>query len=171
MHLTPSRTTAAALVALGCTFAAGCGAAGQAAPAPEHESDAVPGSSSGSRTSDWAKRASTICEHALPDDSHELVNHFDARHIKQHGMAVIDAGSQLDALGVPAGGDPGTYARMIKLYKKSAIYHALALRDLARGNDGTAAAEYAIGLDLANKADGLAMGFGATSCGRFGMGG
>jgi hypothetical protein len=171
MHRTPSRITAAALVALGCTFAAGCGTAGQAAPASAHKSDAVPAASSGSGTSGWAERASTICENALPDDTHELVNHFDARHIKQHGMAVIDAGSKLDALGVPAGGDPGTYARMIKLYKKSAVYHALALRDLAKGNDGTAAAEYAIGLDLANKADGLATGFGAKSCGRFGMGG
>jgi len=123
------------------------------------------------RNSDWAQRASTICENALPDDSHQLVNHFDARHIKRHGMAIVDAGSKLDALGAPPGGDAGAYGRMIELYKRSVIYHGLALRDLAKGNDGNAAAEYAIGLDLANKADGLAMGFGAESCDRFGMGG
>jgi len=171
MYPTPWRIAAAALVALGCTFAAGCGAAGQAAPASAHKTDAVSAASSGSAGSGWAQRASTICENALPDDSHELVNHFDARHIRQHGMAIIDAGSKLDALGVPDGGDAVAYARMIELYKKSAIYHALALRELAKGSDGNAAAEYAIGLDLANKADGLAMGFGARSCDRFGMGG
>ncbi|HEX3330771.1 MAG TPA: hypothetical protein VHS27_12680 [Gaiellales bacterium] len=135
-----------------------------------YKADAVSASSSGSGNSDWAQRASTICEHALPDDSHQLVNHFDPRHIRRHGEAIIDAGSKLDALGVPAGGDAGAYGRMIELYKKSVIYHGLALRDLARGNDGNAAAEYAIGLDLANKADALAMGFGAKSCDRFGMG-
>jgi hypothetical protein len=132
---------------------------------------ALSASSPGSANSDWAQRASTICENALPDDSHQLVNHFDARHIKRHGMAIVDAGSKLDALGAPPGGDAGAYGRMIELYKRSVIYHGLALRDLAKGNDGNAAAEYAIGLDLANKADGLAMGFGAESCDRFGMGG
>ena len=60
---------------------------------------------------------------------------------------------------------------MLELYTRSAIYHGLALRDLAKGNDGNAAAEYAIGLDLANETDGLAMGFGAESCDRFGMAG
>jgi hypothetical protein len=63
----------------------------------------------------------------------------------------------------------GSYARMIELYKKSVIYHGFALRDVARGSDGTAAAEYAIGLALADKADRLAIGFGAKSCDRFGI--
>jgi hypothetical protein len=171
MHRTHSRIAAAAVVALAGAFAAGCGQAGQPSPASAYTAEPVSASSPGSANSDWAQRASTICENALPDDSHQLVNHFDARHIKRHGMAIVDAGSKLDALGAPPGGDAGAYGRMIELYKRSVIYHGLALRDLAKGNDGNAAAEYAIGLDLANKADGLAMGFGAESCDRFGMGG
>lgn len=169
MHRTSSRIATAALAALACALAAGCGRTGQATPASARTTAAASASSSGSGSSGWAQRASTICEHALADDSHELVNHFDARHIKQHGMAIVDAGSRLDALGAPAGGDAGTYARMIELYKKSAIYHGLALRELAEGNAGNAAAEYAIGLDLADKADRLAIGFGAESCNGSGM--
>jgi hypothetical protein len=169
MHRTSAPFVSAALVALACALAAGCGGAGQATPASAQNAAGVPASSPGSGSSGWAKRASTICEHALADDSHELVKHFDARHIKQHGVAIVAAGSQLDALGAPAGADSGAYAHMIELYKKSAIYHGLALRELAQGNDGNAAAEYAIGLDLADKADRLAVGFGAGACNRFGM--
>src|SRR6185437_11435293 len=169
MHRTSSPVVSAALVALTCAFATGCGGAGQAPSASTHTTDTVSASSTDSGSSGWARRASTICTEALADDSHELVNHLDARHIKQHGMAIVAAGSKLDALGAPAGADPGAYAHMIELYKKSAVYHGLALRELAQGNDGNAAAEYAVGLDLADKADRLAVGFGAGSCNRFGM--
>lgn len=169
MHRTSSRTAAASLVAVACTFAAGCGGTRQASPASAATTADVKASSSGSGSSSWADRAATICENALADDTHELVNHFDAHHIRQHGMAIVDAGSKLDALGVPAGGDTDAYARMIQLYKKSAIYHGLALRELAKGNAGNAAGEYAIALNLADKADRIAVGFGAASCNRFGM--
>ncbi len=84
-------------------------------------------------------------------------------------MAIVDAGSKLDALGAPAGGDAAAYAHMIELYKRSAVYHGLALRDLAKGRAGNAAGEYAVALDLADKADRLAVGYGAASCNRFGM--
>lgn len=169
MHGTSRRSATAALVAVACALAVGCGGTGQATPASATKTGDLAVVSSDSRSSGWAKRASIICENALADDTHELVNHLDARHIKQHGMAIVDAGSKLDALGVPAGGDANAYAQMIELYKKSVIYHGLALRDLAKGNDGNAAAEYAIGLDLADKADRLAISFGAESCNRFGM--
>lgn len=169
MYRTPSRIAAAALVALVCTVASGCGGTGQAAPAAAHKTDDVSASSSRRGDAAWAERASAICENALADDNHELVDHLDARHIRRHGMAIVAAGSKLDALGAPAGGNAGAYARMIELYKKSAIYHGLALRELVRGNAGNAAAEYAIGLNFADRADRLAVGFGAGSCNRFGM--
>jgi hypothetical protein len=169
MHRTSASIATAALVVLSCTFASGCGGTGQATPASAHRTDDVPASSSAPAATAWARRASRICQNALADGNHTLVDHFDARHVRQHGMAVVAAGSKLDALGAPAGGDSGAYAHMIELYRKSAIYHGLAVRELAKGNAGNAAAEYAIGLQFAHKADRLAVGFGAASCGRFGM--
>ena len=117
----------------------------------------------------WVHRAKGICETALADDRHELVNHLDVKHVKQHGMSVVAAGSQLDALGPPAGTDAWSYARMIGLYKKSAIYHALALRGFDSGDNGNAALAYSLALHLADQADTLAVGFGAAACDRFGM--
>jgi hypothetical protein len=58
---------------------------------------------------------------------------------------------------------------MLDMYKESAIRHGRALHDLTDGNAGNAVAEYAIGLDLADRADRLAVGFGASECARFGM--
>jgi hypothetical protein len=169
MYRASSRLAAIAFMALAGILAAGCGANGKASSASTARTADVVATSSASSPSQWADHASAICENALSDDSHELVNHLDARHIKQHGMAIVAAGSRLDALGVPSGGDAHAYAHMIQLYKKSAIYHGLALRDLGQGNDGNAAAHYAIALGLADTADGLAVGFGAASCDRFGM--
>jgi hypothetical protein len=137
MHRTSSPVVSAALVALTCAFATGCGGAGQAPSASTHTTDTVSASSTDSGSSGWAKRASTICTEALADDSHELVNHLDARHIKQHGMAIVAAGSKLDALGAPAGADPGAYAHMIELYKKSAVYPASPSASWRRGTTAT----------------------------------
>ena len=117
----------------------------------------------------WAHRADTICSGALADDSHQLVNHFDLPHIRAHGMAIVLAGSQLDALGAPAGVDTAAYARMIAMYKKSAVYHAGAIRMLQQGEGGNAGLAYALALNYADRADHMAESFGAAQCDRFGM--
>jgi hypothetical protein len=146
--------------------AAGCGGAGDTASAVQPASTTAGSSVS---APEWAGRANGICETALADDRHELVNHLDAKHVKEHGMSVVAAGSQLDALGPPAGGEAKSYARMVDLYKKSAIYHGLALRAFDSGDDGNAALAYSLALKLADQADTLAVGFGAAECNRFGM--
>ena len=84
-------------------------------------------------------------------------------------MSVVRAGAQLDGLGPPAEADAKSYAHMIDLYKKSAIYHALALRAFEGGDDGNAALAYSLALQFADQADTLAVGFGAAECNRFGM--
>jgi hypothetical protein len=156
-----------AVVALTCS-AAGCGSAGDTAEAVQPAS--TTGGSSASAP-EWADRANGICQSALADDRHELVNHLDVKHVKEHGMSVVAAGSQLDALGPPAGAEATSYARMVDLYKKSAIYHALALRAFDSGDDGNAALAYSLALKFADQADALAVGFGAAECTRFGMDG
>ena len=60
---------------------------------------------------------------------------------------------------------------MVDLYKKSAIYHAVALRAFDSGDDGNAALAYSLALKFADQADALAVGFGAAECTRFGMDG
>jgi hypothetical protein len=154
-----------ALVAL-TWLAAGCGSAGSGASAVQPASTTAGSSVS---APEWADRANGICETALADDRHELVDHLDAKHVKEHGMSVVTAGSQLDALGPPAGADAKSYARMVDLYKKSAIYHALALRAFEGGDVGNAALAYSLALHVADQADTLAAGFGAAECNRFGM--
>jgi hypothetical protein len=149
-------------------LAAGCGSAGDTASAGLHPASTAAAGSSVSAP-EWAHRANGICETALADDSHELVNHLDATHVKQHGMSIVMAGSQLDALGPPAGTDALSYARMVDLYKKSAIYHGIALRAFDSGENGNAALAYSLALHLADQADTLAVGFGAGECDRFGM--
>ncbi len=153
-----------ALVAL-TWLAAGCGSAGDTASSVQPASTTAGASVS---APEWANRANSICETALADD-HELVNHLDLKHVKEHGMAVVRAGAQLDALGPAAGADAKSYARMVDLYKKSAIYHALALRAFDGGDDGNAALVYSLALHFADQADTLAVGFGAAECNRFGM--
>ena len=59
---------------------------------------------------------------------------------------------------------------MLDLYKRSAIDHGLAVREIEKGDAGNAAVYYSIGLRLADKADAIAAGFGATDCTRFGLG-
>jgi hypothetical protein len=147
---------AACLIGTACGGAAAAGGrsttpAGTAAPA------------------DWARQADAICRKALPDDSHAMVTHFDSAHIKRHGLAIVLAGSALDQLGPPRGADAGDYQHMLDLYRTSAVRHGLALRELRNGNDGNAVVEYSVGLGLADRADRLAVGFGASSCARFGI--
>ncbi len=84
-------------------------------------------------------------------------------------MAIVLAGSQLDALGAPTGVDTDAYARMIALYKKSALYHAGAIRMLQQGQGGNAGLAYALALSYADRADRMAESFGAAQCDRFGM--
>ncbi len=148
-------------------LASGCGTAGDTASAGMHSVSTAEGSSVSAPN--WAHRASRICATALADDRHELVNHLDVTHVKRHGMSVVMAGAQLDALGPPAGTDAASYARMVGLYKKSAIYHAIALRAFDSGDNGNAALAYSLALHLADQADTLAVGFGAAECDRFGM--
>jgi hypothetical protein len=164
------RRTALALaaVAAGCLLGTACGGAAHAGSAGRSET--VPSSSASSVTAaNWTRQANEICTRALPDASHSMVEHFDSQHVKRHGMAIVLAGSALDELGPPPGVDDAGYQRMLDLYKQSAIRHGLALRDLSNGEAGNAAAEYSIGLDLADRADRLAVGFGASECARFGM--
>jgi hypothetical protein len=168
--LAHQRRTALALaaVAAGCLLGTACGGGAHAGSAGRSET--VPSSSASSPTSaDWTRQANEICTRALPDASHSMVEHFDSQHIKRHGMAVVLAGSALDELGPPPGIDDADYERMLDMYKESAIRHGRALHDLTDGNAGNAVAEYAIGLDLADRADRLAVGFGASECARFGM--
>ena len=143
-----------AAVAAGCLVGSACGGAARAGTTPPAK---------------WARQANEICARALPDDSHEMVDHLDSAHIKLHGMAIVMAGSALDELGPPAGADETDYEHMLALYKSSAIRHALALHELDDGNDGNAAAQYSMALAQADQADRLAVGFGASSCARFGM--
>jgi hypothetical protein len=161
-----NRYLGTAVAGAACLAACGCG--GSAASRSGHSSPASV--TTPQATSDWVDRANQICRSALPDSSHELVNHFDVAHIKHHGMAVIEAGSNLDALGAPSDTDLKSYADMLDLYRRSAIDHGLAVREIEKGDAGNAAVYYSIGLDLADKADAIAAGFGATDCTRFGMG-
>jgi hypothetical protein len=115
------------------------------------------------------RQGDAICRQALPVGSHVLINELDAPHVKRHGFAIIAAGSQLETLGPPPGADSDRYARMIALYRKSAIYHALAVRQLDKGAAGDAAFLYGAALGMADKADGIATDLGATDCARFGM--
>ena len=151
-------------LALGVTaLGAACGSTGSSATsAPTAHTSTV-------STATWAHRANTICTSALSDDSHQLVGHLDVPHVKAHGMAIVLAGSQLDALGAPAGVDASAYARMLGMYKKSAIDHAIAIRMLQSGEGGNAGGAYAIALNLADRADRMAESFGAAQCDRFGM--
>jgi hypothetical protein len=159
-----SKARYVALAIVGATSLAVCGCGGSAA-SQSHES-----TSSSPTRSDWVDRANEICRTALPDGSHELVNHLDIAHIKRHGMAVVTAGASLDALGPPADTSAKSYADMLDLYKRSAIDHGLAVQEIQHGNTANAAAYYSIGLGLADKADAIAARLGATDCGRFGMG-
>ena len=127
------------------------------------------GDSNGHSRAEWTTRANAICRAALPDGTHELVRHLDAAHVRQHGMSVVAAGSKLDALGAPSDGDAHAYARMIALYRRSAVDHGLAIQELRKGNDGVAAEAYAIGLAFADRADAIAARLGAGDCRRFGM--
>lgn len=85
-----------AVAVAGVVAVAACGCGGAAASQSQGASQAT------SQTrSAWADKANAICRSALPDGSHELVDHLDAAHIEQHGMAIVAAGSRLDALGGP----------------------------------------------------------------------
>ena len=161
--LSKSRSPALALTAV--VAMAGCGGGSSASTAPSRDSSHA----TSEPAPEWADRANAICRAALPDSSHELVNHLDAAHIRQHGMSIVVAGSRLDALGAPSAAAAKPYAGMIELYRRSAIDHALAVREIRKGNDGNAAAYYSMGLALADKADAIAARFGATDCSRFGM--
>jgi hypothetical protein len=152
-----SLTLALGVAALG----AACGSTGSSATSAAHTSTVS--------AATWAHRANTICTSALGDDSHQLVDHLDVPHVKAHGMAIVLAGSQLDALGAPAGVDTAAYTRMLAMYKRSAIDHAIAIRMLQNGEGGNAGAAYAIALNLADRADRMAESFGAAQCDRFGM--
>ena len=55
-------------------LAAGCGGAGDTASASQPASTTAGASVS---APEWADRANGICEAALPDQSHELVDHLD----------------------------------------------------------------------------------------------
>jgi len=161
--LSKRRSPALALTAV--VAMAGCGGGSSASTAPSRDSSHARSEPAPA----WADRANAICRAALPDSSHELVNHLDAAHIRQHGMSIVVAGSRLDALGAPSAAAAKPYAGMIELYRRSAIDHALAVREIRKGNDGNAAAYYSMGLTLADKADAIAARFGATDCSRFGM--
>jgi len=161
--LSKSRSPALALTAV--VAMVGCGCGGPASAAPSRESSQA----TSEPASEWVDRANAICRAALPDSSHELVSHLDAAHIRQHGMSIVVAGSRLNALGAPSAAAAKLYAGMIELYRRSAIDHALAVREIRKGNDGNAAAYYSMGLARADKADAIAARFGATDCSRFGM--
>jgi hypothetical protein len=116
-----------------------------------------------------ARRADVICTSALADDSHTLVDHLDAPHVKAHGMAILLAGSQLDAMGAPPGVDTVAYERMLGLYKRSAADHVIVIRMLQKSDGANAAYVYAVALYVADRADRMAESFGASKCDRFGM--
>jgi hypothetical protein len=168
--LSPRHRTAITLAALaaGCLLGTACGGAAQAGTGDRAAGSDRSITSTRSRAQ-WSRQANQICTRALPDDGHEMVNHLDEAHIKRHGMAIVMAGSALEALGPPAGADAGTYKHMLALYESSAVRHGLALRELGDGNDGNAAMQYSLALAQADQADRLAARFGASACARFGM--
>ena len=87
-------------------LATGCDRAGDTASAVQTTSTTAGSSAS---APEWADRANGLCETALADDRHELVDHLDLKHVREHGMSVVRAGAQLDALGAPAGAEPKSY--------------------------------------------------------------
>jgi hypothetical protein len=155
----------AILLGLGALTVTGCGSAA----ATHADVPASAGGGSTSRPATWASRASAICRDALGDSSHELVNHLDEQHVRAHGMAVVRAGSALDHLGPPPGSSSATYTKMLGLYMRSALLHGEAAKSLHAHDDGNAALYYSLALNMADRADSLAMGFGASSCDRFGF--
>lgn len=149
----------------------GCGGAARAESSPPSgpQQTTVKQQSTTTEDSGWADEANAICRRALPDGSHVLIDNLDAPHVKRHGFAIVAAGSQLETLGPPPGTDPDRYAKMIALYRKSAMYHALAIRQLDKGADANAAFLYGAALGMADRADLIAADLGATDCARFGM--
>ena len=148
----------------------GCGGAARAGSSPRSgPQQTVVTQRSTTDDSGWADRANAICRRALPDGSHILINKLDTPHVKRRGFAIIAAGSRLEMLGPPPRTDSDRYAKMIALYRKRAIYHGLAVRQLDKGAAGNAAFLYGAALGMADKADGIATDLGATDCARFGM--
>jgi hypothetical protein len=166
-----TRFSALPVLLLAGLVVGGCGGAARAESSPSSAPKQTTVTQEQSTTDDsgWADKANAICRRALPDGSHVLIDKLDAPHVKRHGFAIIAAGSQLETLGPPTGADPDRYANMIALYRKSAIYHALAVRQLDKGAAGNAAFLYGAALGMADKADGIATDLGATDCARFGM--
>jgi hypothetical protein len=165
-----TRFTALPVLLLAGLVVGGCGGAARAeSSAPSGPKQTTVTQQPTSDDSGWADKANAICRRALPDGSHELINNLDAPHVKRHGFAIIAAGSQLETLGPAQEADSDRYAKMIALYRKSAIYHALVVRQLDKGAAGDAAFLYGAALGMADKADGIATDLGATDCGRFGM--
>jgi hypothetical protein len=154
---------------LGAPACGGSAGAGSSVGSPPTSTTAAVSQPSQTADSGWASSANAICRQALPDGSHVLVDHLDPAHVRQHGFAIISAGMRLQKLGPPSGGDAAGYAKMIELYRKSAIYHALVVRQLKAGNAGNAAYVYGAALSLADRADTMATELGATDCNRFGM--
>ena len=85
--LSPRHRTAIALAALaGCLLGSACGGAAQAGTGGHSSgnSGAIAATQAGSSTTgaataaDWVRQADEICSKALPDDSHSMVDHFDA---------------------------------------------------------------------------------------------
>jgi hypothetical protein len=145
----------AILLTLGGLTVAGCGHTAGAATSPLSRSQ-------------WASRANAICRAALPDASHELINHLDEQHVRAHGMAVVRVGSGLDDLGPPAGTSAVAYRKMLEQYMESAVLHGEAANHLHTGDDGNAAFLYALALNKADRADVMAATLGGSSCERFG---
>ena len=165
-----TRNTALPVLLLAGLVVGGCGGAARAeSNTPSGPAQTTVTQQATTDDSGWAGKANAICRRALPDGSHVLINNLDAPHVKRHGFAIIAAGSQLETLGPPPGTDPDRYAKMIALYRKSAMYHALAIRQLDKGAAGNAAFLYGAALGMADKADGIATDLGATDCARFGM--
>jgi uncharacterized protein YceK len=165
-----TRLTALPVLLLAALVVGGCGGAASAESSPPSgPKQTTVTQQSTTDDSGWADKANAICRRALPDGSHVLIDNLDAPHVKRHGFAIIAAGSQLEKLGPPPGADSDRYAKMIALYRKSAIYHALAIRQIDKGAAGNAAFLYGAALGMADKADGIATDLGATDCARVGM--
>jgi hypothetical protein len=157
------------LALLLATAVAGCGgnavtaSGSMSGPARPQSSDDA------SQRDHWSTQAGDLCQAALTDGAHQMVRRLDVSHIKAHGRAVLKVRAALRQLGPPSPADATAFDKALKLYQHSAAYHAAAVVEMMRHADGNAAMDYSQGLALADQADAVLVGFGASPCARFGM--
>ena len=159
-------TTLAVLLA---AAVAGCGDGAVSSTGPSAQPVSSQSSSDADARNHWSTQAGDLCQAALPDGAHQMVRHLDISHIQAHGRAVLKVRTALKQLGPPTAADATAFDKVLKLYQRSAAFHAAAVVEMMRHDEGNAAMAYTQGLALADQADAALIRMGANACGRFGM--